>query len=107
MWIQCLPKGVSLERKLSGERVDHMTIFSNTDMAWTRSAATWYWNPCKHGCMDLDGFMDGWMDGKVTAGKSCSDRIFFQGETGNGRCCFRTRLSDLDFEFSFVTNVVI
>jgi hypothetical protein len=30
MWIQCLPRGVSFGRKLSGERVDHMTIFCNT-----------------------------------------------------------------------------
>jgi hypothetical protein len=29
MWIQCLPRDVSLGRKLSGERVDHMTIFCN------------------------------------------------------------------------------
>jgi hypothetical protein len=29
MWIQCLPRGVSLGRKLSEERVDHMTIFCN------------------------------------------------------------------------------
>jgi hypothetical protein len=44
MWIQCLPKGVSLGRKLSGERVDHMTIFSNSGFrtSGTAAAPTWH-----------------------------------------------------------------